>query len=173
MKLRPDIEAALTFQAYPPAPTIAGVTLTSLSKLRSDNGAFMEVLRLQGGQANGFTLRQLSVSWATPGRINAFHLHPRRQQNELWCVLAGQLLVWLVDVRADSATSGVRRSLLLSGEAPALLQIPAGVAHGYKAGAHGGTLLYGVDDPFDPADPNEGRLPWDFFGADLWEEDRG
>lgn len=125
------------------------------------------------GLPGPFTPWQLSVSWAAPGRLNAFHLHPRAEQNELWCVLSGQLLVWLVDVRARSVSSGVRRSVILSGEAPTLLMIPSGVAHGFRAGGQGATLLYAVDAQFDPVHPNEGRLPWDFFGPELWAEDRG
>lgn len=118
-------------------------------------------------------IRQLSASHAAPGRINAFHIHPRCGQNELWTVLQGQLLVWLVDCRADSATAGVRQRVLLNAEEPAQLYIPAGVAHGYRAGADGALLVYAMDQQFDPADPDEGRLPWDHFGAGLWEEDRG
>ena len=87
--------------------------------------------------------------------------------------IAGELLVWLVDVRADSPTQGSRRYFLLSGEAPELLFIPSGVAHGYRAGHRGALLLYAMNDQFNPADPNEGRLPWDFFGADLWADDKG
>jgi dTDP-4-dehydrorhamnose 3,5-epimerase len=34
-------------------------------------------------------------------------------------------------------------------------------------------LLYTMDQQFDISDPNEGRLPWDQFGTDLWNEDRG
>ena len=30
---------------------------------------------------------------------------------------------------------------------------------------------YGPQPEID--DPNEGRLPWDHFGAELWEADRG
>lgn len=98
----------------------------------------MEYLRLKDGRVEGFPTpfeaRQISLSWAVPGRINAFHLHPKRTQDELWCVVQGALLVWLVDVRADSPTKGTKRSFLLSGEAPSLLYIPSGVAHGYRAG---------------------------------------
>jgi dTDP-4-dehydrorhamnose 3,5-epimerase len=167
----------LTFQSYSPAPEIEGVFLHALKKHRGDNGAFLELLRLTSGEAEDlpqrFALRQLSVSSALPGRLNAFHLHPREPQNELWTVLAGQLKVWLVDCRKDSASEGVKRAYILSGEAPAQLHIPAGVAHGYRAGFEGATLLYAMDQQFNPDEPNEGRLPWDFFGAELWAEDRG
>lgn len=175
--IQPELLGAITYQTYETQPSIGGVWLQRLNKHRSDNGAFMEYLRLTGGQTDGlageFRVRQLSVSWAEAGRINAFHIHPKREQNEIWCVIAGQLLVWLVDLRADSATSGQKTAFVLSGEEPALLHLPAGVAHGYKAGANGATLLYSTDDQFNRDDPNEGRLPWDFFGAELWHEDKG
>ena len=168
---------ALTFQSYPPAPEIDGVWLHRLKKQRGDNGSFMEVARLSGGTAENlpapFTVRQLSVSRAEPGRVNAFHLHPNEPQNELWTVVDGQLKVWLVDLRAGSPTEGNRRAALLSGEEPVQLYIPAGVAHGYQAGPQGALLLYSMDQQFSLERPNEGRLPWDFFGAELWAEDRG
>jgi dTDP-4-dehydrorhamnose 3,5-epimerase len=78
-----------------------------------------------------------------------------------------------VDLRQSSSTAGVKRKVILSGEQPMQLYIPSGVAHGYKAGLEGGMLLYAMDQQFNLADPNEGRLPWDFFGADLWSENRG
>lgn len=176
VELAPDFARALAFETYPPAPAIEGVWTHGLRKNRSENGAFMEYLRLneQGVQdlPGALTPRQISVSWAAPQRINAFHVHVKEVQNEVWCVIAGQLLVWLVDCRAASPTLGVKRKLVLSGEQPTLVHIPSGVAHGYQAGAEGGTLLYSMDAQFDLQDPNEGRLPWDFFG-DLWAEDRG
>jgi dTDP-4-dehydrorhamnose 3,5-epimerase len=83
------------------------------------------------------------------------------------------MMVWLVDTRADSSTSGRRRRYMLTADAPALLYIPTGVAHGYKAGSEGALLVYTMNSQFNLADPNEGRLPWDHFGAELWETDRG
>ena len=170
-------QQALTFQDYPAAPVLEGVWTQALKKRRSDNGFFMEYARFTGGSAEGlpipFEVRQLSVSRAEPGRVNAFHIHPNQPQNELWTVVEGQLKVWLIDLRAGSATEGHRRAFILSGEEPAQLHIPAGVAHGYQAGPTGALLLYAMDQQFNPEKPNEGRLPWDFFGAELWAEDRG
>jgi dTDP-4-dehydrorhamnose 3,5-epimerase len=175
--LDPKAQSALSFQGYEAAPEIAGVFVHPLKKHRSLEGSFMEYLRLGQGQVEGlpvaFEARQVSVSWAAPDRVNAFHVHPKRPQDELWCVLAGELLVWLADVRQGSTTHGNKRPFLLSGEAPSFLYIPSGVAHGYKAGHRGATLLYAMSDQFDLKDPNEGRLPWDFFGPELWEADRG
>ncbi len=177
MTLSDTAQQALTFQDYPAAAAIEGVWTNALKKRRSDNGFFMEVARFtDGGFENlpvPFELRQLSVSRAEPGRVNAFHIHPNEPQNELWTVLEGQLKVWLIDLRAGSVTEGNRRAVILSGEEPVQLHIPAGVAHGYQAGPAGALLLYGMDQQFNLDKPNEGRLPWDFFGTELWAEDRG
>ena len=168
---------ALTFETYPAAPQIDGVWFHALKKNRSENGAFMEYLRLDEAGVQHLpghlTPRQISVSWAAAGRINAFHIHVKQEQNEIWCVLGGQLTIWLVDCRADSPTLDVKRKLVFSGEQPMLVHIPSGVAHGYQAGDAGATLLYTMDAQFNMDDPNEGRLPWDFFGPELWAEDMG
>jgi dTDP-4-dehydrorhamnose 3,5-epimerase len=173
--LTPDAQANLTFQSYGPAPHIDGVRLTPLRLHEALQGSFMELARLDAGQVEGagFTARQISIATADPGRINAFHLHPRETQNELWTVIAGRLRVWLIDVRAGSPTVNARREVLLSGSNPQRLFIPWGVAHGYQAGPDGATLIYMADAQFNLEQPNEGRLPWDAFGADLWAEDRG
>ena len=176
-RLSPDAAHTLTFQDYPPAADITGVWLHILKKQRSDNGFFMEYARFTGGNVENlpapFEVRQLSVSRAEAGRVNAFHIHPNEPQNELWTVLDGQLKVWLIDLRAGSPTEGNRRAVILSGEEPVQLHIPAGVAHGYRAGPSGAVLLYSMDQQFNLERPNEGRLPWDFFGPELWAEDRG
>jgi dTDP-4-dehydrorhamnose 3,5-epimerase len=177
IRLEEQAQLATTFQSYPASDEIEGVFQRPLRKHVALEGWFMEHLRLGGGLADGlpvsFEVQQISISRAVPGRVNAFHIHPKRVQDELWCVVEGTLLVWLVDVRAESPTTGNRRKIMLSGDAPSLLHIPTGVAHGYKAGPAGALLVYGMNSQFNLQDPNEGRLPWDFFGSDLWEDDRG
>jgi dTDP-4-dehydrorhamnose 3,5-epimerase len=177
IELTPEAQRALRYQRYEPQPRIAGVEVYPLTKHRALEGWFMELARFGEGRflrpELPMALEQLSLSRAEPGRLNAFHLHPKRPQHEAWCVLAGGLLVWLVDLRADSPTREVKRRHVLSAEVPELLFIPAGVAHGYKAGPAGALLLYAASEAFKPDDPNEGRLPWDFFGPELWEEERG
>ncbi len=177
IKLPEDISKALYYQDYTPKTVIKDVHYQSLKKHRSLEGWFMEYSRLSESLIEGlptpFELRQLSISRALPNRINAFHLHPKAIQDEIWCVIEGSLKVWLADVRQDSSTCGVKRPYILDGEEPALLYIPSGVAHGYQAGNEGALLLYAMNAQFNVADPNEGRLPWDYFGKDIWEEDRG
>jgi len=175
IELTPEALAKLSFQSYDPAPSIDGVALTPLRRHDALQGSFMELARLDAGRVAGadFSARQISLATAAPGRINSFHLHPREEQNELWTVIAGSLRVWLVDVRVASPTANARREVLLTGRNPQRLFIPWGVAHGYQAGPEGATLLYMADAQFNAEAPNEGRLPWDAFGGDLWDEDRG
>jgi len=57
-----------------------------------------------------------------------------------------------------------------------LLRVPPGVAHGVKnVGLATGRIIYFVDEPFsaEPALCDEGRLPWDFAGDDVWDVARG
>lgn len=175
--LTPEEAKILTFQEYGSPGEIEGVFHTPLKKHRGLEGWLMEYVRLDGGAIESlpieFQVRQVSFSQAAPGRINAFHVHTKRIQDELWCVMDGTMLAWLVDIRADSPTAGRRRRYVLSAESPGMLHVPTGVAHGYQAGHEGALLVYAANGQFDPTDPNEGRLPWDHFGAELWEADRG
>ena len=177
IRLSADMAPKVTFQRYDPPPQIEGAFYQPLKKHRALEGWFMEHLRLTAGKVEGlpapFEARQLSFSRDIPGRINVFHIHPKAVQDELWCVVEGALMVWLVDCREGSPSEGVKRKYVLSGDEPGMLFIPSGVAHGYKAGPEGALLAYAMNSQFSIQDPNEGRLPWDYFGRELWEEDRG
>jgi dTDP-4-dehydrorhamnose 3,5-epimerase len=177
IELEPSIEGVLRYEAYPDAAPIEGVWIKALQKHRSENGSFLECMRVSDGRIEDvptpLEVRQISVARADPGRINAFHIHNKLEQNEIWTVIQGQLMVWLVDCRRHSSTVSARRKLILTGEQPIQLYIPAGVAHGYQANLEGATLLYSMDQQFNRNDPNEGRFPWDHFGAELWLENKG
>jgi dTDP-4-dehydrorhamnose 3,5-epimerase len=177
VRLSQELTTHVTFQRYDPQPAIPGVCYQALKKHRGLEGWFMEHLRLTAGKVEelpvAFEARQISFSRALPGRINAFHIHPKAIQDELWCVVEGLLMVWLVDCREGSPTLAIKRKYILSGDEPGMLLIPSGVAHGYKAGIEGALLVYAMNNQFNIRDPNEGRLPWDYFGIELWEDDRG
>jgi dTDP-4-dehydrorhamnose 3,5-epimerase len=110
-----------------------------------------------------------------PGVIKAFHLH--RRQTDVWFIPpSDKMLVVLVDVRAGSPTEKVARRLPMGDGASRLVRIPPGVAHGVKnIAASRGRIIYFVDVQFqaDPAACDEGRLPWDFAGADIWDVVKG
>ena len=178
MDISRDAKRAFQMQGYGPAPAIEGVVLMSLARHADDGGSLTELVRLTDGHAEalpGFTIRQVNFSELAPGVIKAFHLHVR--QTDVWYVPPGdRLLVVLLDVRQGSPTEGTRMRLVLGDGASRLLRIPPGVAHGVRnLGTASGRVVYFTDVHFstEPSSCDEGRLPWDFAGAEVWEVTRG
>jgi dTDP-4-dehydrorhamnose 3,5-epimerase len=178
MELSPDAKRAFSVQNYGPAPAIEGVELIELARHGDDGGAMTELARLADGKAEriaGFAARQINYSEIQPGVIKAFHLHAR--QTDVWFVPpSDRVLVVLIDVRKGSRTEGAQRRLTLGNGASRLLRIPPGVAHGARnLAATPGRIIYLTDLHFspEPATCDEGRLPWDFAGPDVWEPTRG
>jgi len=176
--LNDKAKAAYSVQRYGPAPKIAGVETAELRRFHDDGGAMTELGRLTAGVHNdlpGFEVRQVNFSEMEPGAIKAFHLHQR--QTDVWFIPpTSKMLVVLGDVRKGSPSEGATQRLVLGDGTSRLLRIPPGVAHGVRnLAAARGQIVYFVDTHFDP-DParcDEGRLAWDYFGADIWEVVRG
>jgi dTDP-4-dehydrorhamnose 3,5-epimerase len=178
MDLTPEAKRAFSIQSYATPAAIEGVELVELRRFADDGGSLTELARLTDGRAglpSGFELRQINYSELEPGQIKAFHLHAR--QTDVWFVPpADRMLVVLLDVRQGSRTRGARQRLMLGDGASRLLRIPPGVAHGVRNLATSpGRIIYFTDLHFspEPAACDEGRLPWDFAGADVWEPLRG
>ena len=101
---------------------------------------------------------QLSHSKMYQGIVKAWHIH--KTQIDWWYVPVGRLKVALSDRRPNSPTFGKTLTLFLGEDAePAVLKIPAGVAHGCKA--IGGTthLFYVTSRVYSLEE--EGRIPHD------------
>jgi dTDP-4-dehydrorhamnose 3,5-epimerase len=179
MELSPEAKRAFHVQSYAPGRAIEGVEVVELRRHHDDGGAMTELARLADGGGlqglAGFTVRQVNYSELEPGAIKAFHLHTR--QTDVWFVPpSDRVLVVLLDVRRGSATEGLRTRVVLGGGASRLLRVPPGVAHGARnLGAAPARIVYFTDLHFsaDPATCDEGRLPWDHAGADVWDVQRG
>jgi dTDP-4-dehydrorhamnose 3,5-epimerase len=178
MEFSPDAKRVFQLQSYAPAPVIEGVQLVDLRRFHDDGGSFTELARLADGRAEGlagFTVRQVNYSELEPGVIKAFHVHAR--QTDVWYVPpSDRMLVVLLDVRKGSRTEGARTRLVLGAGSSRLLRVPPGVAHGVRnLGTAPGRVIYFVDVPFspEPSECDEGRLPWDHAGSDVWEVSRG
>ncbi|TMQ22717.1 MAG: dTDP-4-dehydrorhamnose 3,5-epimerase [Candidatus Rokuibacteriota bacterium] len=178
MDFSPDAKRAFQLQSYGPARTIDGVALVPLTRHADDGGSLTELARLADGRAEGladFVVRQINFSELAPGAIKAYHLHVR--QTDVWYVPPGdRMLVVLLDVRHGSSTEGARMRFILGDGASRLLRIPPGVAHGVRnVGLQAGRIVYLTDFHFsaEPSSCDEGRLPWDFAGANVWEVTRG
>jgi dTDP-4-dehydrorhamnose 3,5-epimerase len=178
MEFSPDAKRAFHVQTYGGASTIDGVRVIDLTRHADDGGAMTELARLTEGRATGlgdFSVRQINYSEMAPGTIKAFHLHVR--QTDVWFVPpSDRMLAVLLDVRKGSRTEGVRQRIVLGNGASRLLLIPPGVAHGVRnVSERRGCIVYFTDLHFspEPATCDEGRLPWDFAGKDVWEVTRG
>jgi dTDP-4-dehydrorhamnose 3,5-epimerase len=171
-------QASYGVQDYSPRRTIDGVEVVQLRRFNDDGGSMTELGRLDEGWHKGFQgfrVHQVNYSVMEPLAIKAFHLHKR--QTDVWYVPpTDKILLVLGDVRQGSPTEGLVRRMVLGDGNSSLVRIPPGVAHGAKnlRPAAPSTIIYFVDLHFSPGeDCDEGRIPWNHFGADVWEVERG
>lgn len=118
----------------------------------------MEVLRNDDSVFKKFG--QFSISWTFPGVIKAFHYH--KLQDDLWFFPVGNAQVVLFDLRPESSTHRETNVFYLGEHNPVLLQIPAGVAHGYRVlGTTPAMIAYVTTESYQSNYPDEFRIPWD------------
>ena len=170
-------EDAYSVQDYGARSAIEGVELIPLRRFNDDGGSMTELARLDGGTheaMEGFDVRQMNYSILEPLAIKAFHLH--RRQTDVWFVPpSDKILLVLADVRTGSSSEGVVQRIILGDGNSQLVRIPPGVAHGCRnlRPTDPGSIIYFVDVQFSVGEEcDEGRLPWDHFGADVWEVER-
>jgi dTDP-4-dehydrorhamnose 3,5-epimerase len=163
-------------QDYGRGPTIEGFRTIELRRFNDDGGSMMELLRLTGSGSEppglaGFRPAQVNYSCLQPGVTKAFHLH--RKQTDVWFVPPeDRLLLVLVDLRAGSETEGNHLRLMLGDSRAALVRIPPGVAHGCRnLGSQPARIVYFSDRLFssEPPECDEGRIPWDYLGREVWD----
>lgn len=147
-----------TAEAPPRLGTIEGVVLHPLVRHADDRGYFEELIRVSDGFfTEGFG--QLSHSKMFPGVIKAWHIH--KTQIDWWYVAFGRLRAAMHDLREGSPTYGTTQEVQLGDDLPpAILKIPAGVAHGCRViGETPAHLFYVTSRIYDPDE--EGRIPHD------------
>jgi dTDP-4-dehydrorhamnose 3,5-epimerase len=165
-------------QDYKAKRSIEGLEIVQLRRFNDDGGSMTELARLEGGAVQGlkgFQALQINYSTMEPLAIKAFHLHQR--QTDVWFVPpTDKILLVVGDVRKGSPTEGLVQRVVLGDGNSRLVRIPPGVAHGARnlRPAAQSVIVYFVDLHFSSGeDCDEGRLPWDHFGAQVWEVERG
>jgi dTDP-4-dehydrorhamnose 3,5-epimerase len=178
VELNEQSKRSYSVQDYGKKPGIDGVQLVTLRRFNDDGGSITELGRLSKGmhgQLEGFEVKQVNYSEIEPGAIKAYHMH--RRQTDVWYVPpCDRLLLVLHDVRQGSKSEGVTLRTMLGDGNSQLVRIPPGVAHGARnLGTETARIVYFVDLQFspEPGQCDEGRLPWDFLGAQIWETVRG
>jgi dTDP-4-dehydrorhamnose 3,5-epimerase len=177
-RINDKAKAAFFVQDYAGRTAIEGVQIVELKRFNDDGGAITELGRFTAGmhgQLPGFECKQVNYSEMEPGAIKAFHMHHR--QTDVWYVPpCDKLLLVLHDCRQGSPTEGKTMRFVLGDGKDRLVRIPPGVAHGAaNIGQRTGRIIYMVDVQFSvtPGECDEGRLPWDYLGAEIWEIVRG
>lgn len=136
---------------------IHDVAIKNLVTNEDERGYFRELIRVtdpffQGG------FGQWSVSMMHAGVIKAWHIHQR--QTDWWYIASGVVKTALADRRPESPTYGeVQEFLMGDQQAPIIVRIPPGVAHGCKCLSGPSTLFYITSQIYHPDD--EGRIPHD------------
>lgn len=174
MNLGSKAKSLYRLQEYGKTTSIEGVQIVELRRFNDDGGSMVELLRLAGGAPAGFDgleLKQINYSCLQPGVVKAFHVH--RAQTDVWFVRPeDRVLLVLVDVRQDSPTENRQMRTMLGDGNAQLVRIPNGVAHGCRnLGTQPAGLIYFTDRHFAPGpeECDEGRLPWDFLGKEVWD----
>lgn len=178
MKISDAISKVVKFQDYSKKPVIDGVKVINLKRFNDDGGSLTELARISEGLMNDFSgvkIAQINYSEMDPGTVKAFHIHLK--QTDIWYVPpSDKILLFLTDLRDDSPTKNVIMRIVLGDGNSKLVLIPPGVAHGCKNLSHSTSrIIYFMDMNFSEEQDkcDEGRLPWDFFGADVWELQKG
>lgn len=146
---------------------IDGVTIKRL-KVHTDipdtkddpgRGILMEVVRADEGLLKKFGQTIFTVSYGK-GTIKAFHWH--KLQDDLWFVATGMVRIVLYDNRGKSKTYQETQVITSGAGDYKLVVIPQGVVHGYQVLSDEPVMLfYHVTEPYNAADPDEQRLPFD------------
>jgi dTDP-4-dehydrorhamnose 3,5-epimerase len=151
---------------------IDGVLVKSLVLRCDQRGYFTEQLKRGDLSDDGrpfipdqpFAQMSRTLAYARGGNppelIKAFHWHAK--QWDYWDVVTGDARIVLVDLREESPTAGVTQVIFAGEHAPKVVAIPPRVAHGYQVLSLRDVMLcYYVTEPYNPDDPDEGRIPFD------------
>ena len=179
--MQPD-DIASEFRAQPKgygnALPIEGVRTLKLSRFTDDRGFFFEIFRAGARHPAGRELAeffeglpaaQMNYSVVdADGHVKGLHYHLK--QEDIWFFPPpSKAKVVMLDVRKGSPSLWKTQVVVAGGGQDVLLRIPAGVAHGYRPLTNPCALLYIVTETFDPAAPDEYRIPWDHPAVkDLW-----
>lgn len=128
---------------------IDGVKIIPLRQIVDERGKVMHMLKASDPHFIQFGEIYFSCCW--PGAIKAWHIHKRMTLNN--AVLQGRAKLVMYDQRPNSPTKGELQEVFLGDDNYVLVQIPPGIANGYKA--YGDKLVILANCGTEPHDPDE------------------
>ena len=111
---------------------------------------------------------QVYITTAYPGVVKGWHYH--KKQTDHFVGLKGMTKIVLYDNRENSKTHGLINEFFLGEHNPILVQIPAGVFHGFKCIGETESMMlniptehYVYDDPDEfRIDAHDSNIPYDW-----------
>ena len=121
--------------------------------------------RLQDVYKLGMPDSQINISYFnSTGHAVGWHSH--KIQTEYWFVVKGALKVGLAKTKNDGKEAEVNFEYL-SDKNPRVLEIPAGICHGYKALIPGTILMYYITEKYETVS----QFDDDRYEIGCWGED--
>lgn len=108
---------------------IEGVKVTRLKKIVDERGMIMHMLKRTDETFTEFG--EIYFSCGQPGAVKAWHIHKEMTLND--CCIVGMVKLVIYDCRKGSPTEGNTMELFIGEHNYCVVQIPPGVANGYKA----------------------------------------
>jgi len=134
---------------------IKGVRVKNLKVIPDERGRLMEMLRADDDIFVKFG--QVYLTTVYPGVIKAWHFH--RKQTDNLVVAKGMVKLALFDAREKSGTKGEINEFFMGDQNPVLVQIPAGIYHGFKCISGSEALIINIpSEVYNYAKPDEIRL---------------
>ena len=138
-----------------------------------ERGYFFESYNSRTWEEAGVTMQfvQDNQARSTRGVLRGLHYQTGDMaQAKLVCVLEGEVLDVVVDIREDSPTYGQWYGIRLSAENKKQLLVPRGFAHGYVVLSETAEFFYKCDNFYSKA--HEGGIRFDDPGLHInWEFD--
>lgn len=107
---------------------ISGVKIIPLRQIPDERGKIMHLLKATDPHFLKFG--EIYFSIGLPGAIKAWHIHRSMTLNN--AVVYGRVKLILYDLRPNSPTQGELMELFIGEDNYCLVQIPPGIANGYK-----------------------------------------
>ncbi len=141
---------------------LPGAYLVKFKQFPDERGFFGELFREDLFARAGIVFRpvQVNMSHSRHGVLRGLHFQrgDSAQAKLVFC-LQGEIYDVIVDIRPDSPTFGKWYGAHLSEYDNSALFVPKGFAHGFQVLSRSATVVYLVDNLYDPS--AEGGVRWD------------
>jgi len=128
---------------------IDGVKIIPLRQIVDERGKIMHMLKATDPHFIKFGEIYFSCAW--PGTVKAWHIHKSMTINN--AVISGRAKLVMYDTRKDSPTFREIQEVFLGEDNYVLVQIPPGIANGYKA--YGDKMVILANCATEPHEPDE------------------